>query len=302
MKKKDPGTPFRRARPTLRLLREDLSSGWEDPGPVRCLESEDLSSLHPLPGLPHPIIAKAAESFSDNPEDDTSVGSIRCVHSIELKEIRSEQWRGGVWIDDQSICWLIVAGLAKGGHKDRDDFYESLERLEEHGGVSRLLPSGQDRRLWKREVASAELAAWDHSIQRAVTACLDAIHTGGTEIFSVPHPMSDVLDERDRIMAKVEVQIEPIRDSSYEADEIVVTVTPSSRWANSELTWNLTTRILISLSPPEQSWDRFQNTYSNIAEPGAFTRRLDALRSLNESGRLTESHPGDHAQDVIHSG
>lgn len=112
----------RRARPTLRLLREDLGSGWNDPQPLRCLENGDLSSLHPLARLPHPIIAKAAESFGNNPEDDNFVGLILCVHSIELKEIRAEQWRGGVWMDDQEVCWLITAGLAKGGHKDRDDF------------------------------------------------------------------------------------------------------------------------------------------------------------------------------------
>lgn len=106
---------YRRARPTLHLLREDLDSGWADPAPLRGLANGDLRAPQPLSDLPHPIIAKAAESFGETPDDDNFVGPIHCAKGLDLKEIRAEQWRGGVWVDDENICWPVAAGLAKQG-------------------------------------------------------------------------------------------------------------------------------------------------------------------------------------------
>lgn len=105
----------RRARPTLRLLREDLAADWRSPHVKRSLEEGDLIALHPLSGLPHPIIEKAAESFGPDPDCDSFVGSIHSSTKLPLLEIKQGQWRGGVWRDDQlGVCWLVVAGLAKG--------------------------------------------------------------------------------------------------------------------------------------------------------------------------------------------
>jgi dihydrofolate reductase len=64
----------RRARPTIRLLREDLADGWESLGPLRSLASADHDALHPVSELPHPIITKAAESFGIHAADDNFVG------------------------------------------------------------------------------------------------------------------------------------------------------------------------------------------------------------------------------------
>lgn len=57
----------RRARPTLRLLAEDLTADWGSPRPRRLLDEGQVGELHPLSELPHPIIAKATEAFSGDP-------------------------------------------------------------------------------------------------------------------------------------------------------------------------------------------------------------------------------------------
>lgn len=105
----------RRARPTLRVLREDLNADWESPRPRRVLAEGTLDQLHPLSELPHPIIIKAAESFGHNAAADNYVDSITSSTRIPLMEIKSGQWRGGVWRDKETgVHWLVVAGLAKG--------------------------------------------------------------------------------------------------------------------------------------------------------------------------------------------
>lgn len=68
-----------------------------------------------------------------------------------------------------------------------------------------------------------------------------------------------------------------------------------ARFAGSHLFWQLTIRALISLSPPEQGWDRYKDTYTNIAEPNAWTIRISKLEALVADHELAESEPGQHA-------
>lgn len=110
----------RRARPTLRVLREDLTSDWKSPHPLRALKQERLLDLHPLSELPHPIIRKAAECLGAHSNSDNFKGPIESATALRLLEIKESQWRGGVWQDPASgVCWLVVAGKAKGDHITR---------------------------------------------------------------------------------------------------------------------------------------------------------------------------------------
>ena len=143
-------------------MREDLGSDWESPLPRRYLQTGELTSLHPLPDLPHPIIAKAVSSFGDDPADDNYVGPIACSTKIPLLEIKAGQWRGGVWSDPEGdVCWILVAGLAKGGHEDHDDFYMRVARESDSGDPTRWLPTAEDTWLLKRERAAQLLTDWD---------------------------------------------------------------------------------------------------------------------------------------------
>lgn len=118
----------RRARPTLRVLREELPSDWETPYVLRAVERGDIESAQPLNQLGHPILQKAAASFSDDPSQDTYVMPIAAVSSELLLEIKTGAWRAGVWVGDDA-CWVVAVGRAKGNHADHDDFYRRLERL-----------------------------------------------------------------------------------------------------------------------------------------------------------------------------
>lgn len=88
----------------------------------------------------------------------------------------------------------------------------------------------------------------------------------------------------------------PVREPGYEADEIELEVIPArSSYAGSDLLWQLTIRVLISLSPPEQGWDRYKDNYTNIAEPGTWTTRVAELEKLTADRELAESEPGQHS-------
>lgn len=277
-----------RARPTLRVLQEDLSSDWESAHPQRALANGRISDLHPLSELPHPIVAKAVDSFGPIPAQDNYVGPIASVTRLRLLEIRNSQWRGGVWEDPESgVRWLVVAGLAKGGHQDRDDFYKRIERENLSGDPALWLPTSRDDRLLKQETAARIRTEWELDVQRAVLEALRVVHAGGTHRIEVGHPVPGKSH-----FASIDLTVAAVREDGYEADEIELEVIPERRYAGSALLWQLSVRALIAVSPPEQGWDRFGNTYSNIGEPGAWTKRVDDLNALVVAHTLAVSEPG----------
>jgi hypothetical protein len=252
---------------------------------------DEFTSLHPLSALPHPIISKAVSSFGDDPADDNYVGPIASSTKMPLLEIKVGQWRGGVWHDrDLDVCWVVVAGLAKGDHEDRDDFYKCVARENDSGDPSRWLPTAEDTRLLKRERAAHLLIEWELAAQHKVLDALRAVCNGGETRFEIPHP----IPPHGR-MATTTIAVAEVREDGYEADEIVVITTPEPRHAGSDLFWMINTRVLISLNPPEQGWDRVQYTYGNIAEPGYWAERAVELEYLVMRKALAESIPGQVA-------
>jgi len=281
----------RRARPTLRLITEDLTAGWESPHPRRLLADGALESLHPLSELPHPIVTKATESFGADPANDHYVGAIASSTKLPLLEIRTAQWRGGVWEDRATgVCWLLVAGLAKGEHQDRDDFYQRVKRENDTGDPRRWLPTPEDERLLRQETAARLLTTWELAVQRQILGALREVHSGGSARIDIPHPQPG-----QGRLALLTLAVTPVRDPGYEADEIELEVAAAPTYASTSLSWTLTVRGLISLSPPEQGWDRYKDTYTNIAEPGGWTARLSELEKLVAAGKLAESEPGSHS-------
>ncbi|MGQ0843492.1 MAG: DUF3039 domain-containing protein [Sporichthyaceae bacterium] len=281
----------RRARPTLRCLAEDLADGWDSPRPLRLIAARAFDDLHPLGELPHPIVAKAAESFAHDAELDNFVGLVQSCTAFPLMEIKLGQWRGGVWKDPETgVHWLVVAGLAKGGHQDHDDFYVRVKRENDAGESNRWLPTTEDIRLLRRETASRLMTEWELTVQRQIHSALEDVHAGGSVGFGIAHPLQSEGD-----IAALTINVTAVRDVDYDADEIELEIRPVARWAGSDLLWQLILRALISLSPPEQGWDRYRDTFSTIAEPGGLTHRLTELGALVFAHELAQSEPGTHS-------
>ncbi|MFT3943676.1 MAG: DUF3039 domain-containing protein [Ancrocorticia sp.] len=281
----------RTARPTLRVIREDLTSGWSTPYFLRMLDKGEVSALHPFPSLPHPLIARAADSFGEEPQEDHHEGPVRSAGKYNLKEIKDGQWRGGVWAQDE-VCWLVVAGLAKGEHKDHDDFYKKVERLSDERASEIFRPTEEDIHLWRREVAATKMSEWDLRVQRLMTDLLERALSVGSSRLEIKHPLPEKLPNTARLLATVELEVKPIREPDYEYDDVLLTIEVADRWLSSDFAWHFIIRALTIVNPPEQDWDRFGNDLSTMAEPGVLAKRLTQLRELNSRQELAQSEPG----------
>ncbi|WP_051800130.1 DUF3039 domain-containing protein [Catenuloplanes japonicus] len=281
----------RRARPTLRVLQDDLRDGWESPHAPPRAGVQGLDPLSPLSALPHPIIRKAAESFGDDPEHDTHLGRIKSSTRLVMLEIKTGQWRGGVWVDQEAgVCWLIAAGLAKGGHKDHDDFYERVKRADSTDETERWLPTDDDRRQLKREAAATLSIEWECDIQRRIVEVLRTIASGGTATFILPHPSGTAGK-----FGECTLTVAEQGDSDFKYEEVIVEIDLASEFRTSELGWQATIRILTVINPPETGWDRVGDTYSTIDDIGNLALRLDQLQEITDRGELAQSHPNNKA-------
>ena len=281
----------RRARPTLRLLREDLIAGWAGPYPRRALNAGALHDLHPLSELPHPLIAKARESFGQDPQEDTPIGKIRGSTRINLWEIKIAHWRGGVWHDSETgVHWLVVGGLAKGDHQDHEDFYKRVARENSVAVPEHWKPTPDDMRLLKQETAARLLTQWELDLQQRVLGALRVTAEGGSTEFEISHPKPT---EKPMGLARISVAI--VRDDGYCADEISLELFPVHQYAASHLLWQGTIRMLISIEPPEQGWDRDRFAFTNIGDPGHWLDRAEALAALVATHELAQSIPGTHS-------
>ncbi|MCQ4613087.1 DUF3039 domain-containing protein [Corynebacterium sp. CCUG 51687] len=276
----------RRARPTIRVLKRDLSTDWENPFPQRALERDDLDSLHPLSDLPHPLIEKAKSLFSEKPEEDGTPEEISSATNMRLWKVKISQWRGGVWEDADGVRWLVVAGLAKGQHEDHDDFYEKVKQANDNATILRWQPTEQDKQLLRLETAAGLRTEWELCIQRLALEALTQIHSGGKYSFTVSNPL-----DRNEKMATIILEVTPEREG-IESDDFFLEIKPENRFVTDPLIWVLTLRLLSSIDPPEQHWDRYGDTYSNMGEPGCWTCRKDELEQLVAAEELAFSEPG----------
>lgn len=289
----------RRARPTLRVLKEDLSSGWRVSVQRRRLDHGSIIDLLPLSEVAHPLVEKALESFGDDPSADSPEGVIASSTRYPSAEIKIGQWRGAVWRDDATgVHWLVSAGLAKGGHQDRDDFYARLARAHEAGTADAWLPDVEDARWLKVETVSGARLRWELGIQESVLAALTAVASGGELTFAIPHPLPEKVKTADREVARVTVTVAPIRDDDTPRDEVVIEIDPPGRWAADPLLETATLRVLISIQPPEQSWDVAASVFSTFAEPDTYVERIHQLGEFVARGELGEPVPGESAHQA----
>ena len=287
----------RTARPTLRTVREDLPDGWGNAYPKHAIERGDPQEAMPLASLDHPILSKAAKCFDEDPTQDSPVGLVRAAASERFHEVKVNQWRAAVWVDkEEDACWVVAAGLAKGDHEDRDDFYKRIERIEAGSGVSCLLPTAEDERLRKLELAYSLLDDWYLANQRAVAEALSKMVSGGTTGLTVRAPETAIEKGRHEILAEVDIIVERFEDPDYHAEEVVLTVDEQADWRGSQLASAFTLFLLACVHPPETDWDVAHGSYSNILEIGTLADRIAELREMSESGvratpqMVTESH------------
>ena len=278
----------RTTRPTVRLLHE-LNDGWCNPFQPRAISDGRWEDAQPLSHLDHPILTKCRTALTDH---TTSNKIISCSQDLRLIEVRSSQWRAGVWTADDGTRWTLAAGLAKGGHEDREDFYEALKRqCSTPEGRQALLPTELDWDLLKRETAARVLSEWELSVQDEVRHLLQEASHAGTARTSIPHPLPpskrDEQSTKREPLATVELSI-TIEDG---IEDICLSFIEQSQ-PGSRLAHRLEYRLLTCIAPPEQGWDKSFDIYSAMEEEGHCSRQISILEKAKSQGHLVTSVPG----------
>jgi hypothetical protein len=117
--------PERRARPTIRCLRDDLGIG---------LPTVDVD----LGSIEHPLMEEARRVAPTAPQGQKRILAID--HPLVYR-LRHGRWRGATWLEeDAARFWLLAGALRAAG--SRQDAYAAFVALHEAG---ELLPSEDDQ-------------------------------------------------------------------------------------------------------------------------------------------------------------
>lgn len=274
------------ARPTLQVLRS-LHDGWQDKFQQRAVQDGRYDCLHPFAALRHPILRKCAQELSSDPARDGEKRTIKVSGALHLLEIRSSQWRAGVWTDGDGVRWIVATGLAKGGHDDHDDFYRTLELCCSETGRQSLLPTSQDVHLLKLETAALVRTRWELDIQRTVADMLRRVGDTPSVELSIRHPVKDC------DFARVRLTVATAED----VEDYVVQVKDLER-PGSPLAQLLERRILVSISRPVQAWDVAHGVYSAMEEPGHLLVQIASLDTAIDADELLLPDLGNQAHRV----
>lgn len=85
----------------------------------------------------------------------------------------------------------------------------------------------------------------------------------------------------------VEITTDAFDEPGYLHEECVVEFDLEPRYRSTDLGWRMVQRVLISITPPVQGWDRTGDMYSTILDVGGLAAQTSALRprSPPESSR-----------------
>ena len=259
--------------------------GWADPHEKRAIAERRWDDVQPLTQLSHPILAKSRSLLDAEPVTDRIIA---CSRNLRLMEVRISQWRAGVWLDSEGVQWVVIAGLAKGGHRDHEDFYQRLERqCDTERGRKALLPTDEDARLLKRETAARVLTDWELAVQALAVDLLAGALRHGCHRVVVPHPTKTI--------PLAEVELEFITGDGIE--EFVLSFINNTR-QGTHLAYVMERRLLISIAPPEQEWDLAGGIYSAMEESGHCARQIERFRDASKERRLLDSARGHVAHRV----
>ncbi len=273
------------ARPTLRLLADELDEDWEERAHRAAAKTPDGKIALPrLHQLKHPVIRHAAEVFTGAPErtGDIKRESISGLTSPAWWKLKTTQYRGAVLFDKDGQAWLCATGLRRKG--DPDDFYSDFMVQVRHRGPAYYEPTREDRKRLRFEQTEALLGDWESALHRlACQALRDAVE-GPPASFTVPglrpaaaatttdgadtSSAADGADddqqdgggtgaaEGDKPLGRAEIEVVLVPDDDdpdQAVAEIVATVTGDrSRGTHLDRAEIV---VLAAINPDEQAWD-----------------------------------------------
>lgn len=265
-------------RPTLRCLRVDLHSDWEDSDDQQLVSRNLAWMVRPVHTLSHPLIGKAVNDFPVDSDADKLRESISGISSPPVYwKVKVNRWRGAVYEDSDGQAWLVAAGTrTEGSHKD---FYKQFMELVSTRGHDYFLPTSQDKTLEARELAEDDLIEWELGLVRSSVSWVQSARASGTLI------SESISDPNGKALCTISVMYGPAEED--EPHELLVEVAPLN-WAVPGLLEWAEQIILASICPCESRWgSTFLTTRIHSVEVMS-DEELDSICR----GDLSADHPG----------
>ena len=181
-------------RVTLRCLREDLTEGWSDVGDRRTVHGPTEGFSKPVYEFNHPAIRKAVGDYPVGQVGRIERESISGLTNPPFWKLKTDRWRGAVYVDpDSHQPWLVAAGLRRGG--EASDFYAAFMDQVARLGAGHFLPSKEDTQVLEQEVDRAvqsdERAVRLERLEQAEKdACLKFLRAVRDALANLEHPVS----------------------------------------------------------------------------------------------------------------
>lgn len=187
------------ARPTLRCLRADLTQDWDESADQRLVQAGQAGLTKSVHSLDHKIIRKAVQDFPLGVDVDKKRENITGLTDPFFWKVKTDRWRGAVYVDQNDQPWLVAAGLRYEG-ESRDFYKQFMSGARSDPSV--YLPTVEDREVLLREVnetlileREAHLRDWALQKVREARSANDGFSQGSLTFTS--------RDGRTHLLAKV---------------------------------------------------------------------------------------------------
>lgn len=232
------------ARPTLRCIREDLASDWQDHADQLLTDNPDITCLKALHALRHPVIQKAVEAFPVLGESDCVREGISGLVNPMFWKLKTGRWRGAVFEDpDTGQAWLVAAGLRAEGQKTRD-FYKVFMADVHRRGADHFLPTAADNEALQLEIRAQQLTTLEAEVAHSARDLLaQSLISGKAE----PGPLTGLDGTR---VALLEIVTDTGDDGSTE----LLIELQTEDWSRSELVVWFAQVVQSALCPFEDRW------------------------------------------------
>lgn len=271
-------------RPTQRCLKDDLTDDWDDVSDRRLVLAGRAGIDKAVHLLGHKLIRKAVGDFPSEGDSVVERESISGLANPPFWKVKTERWRGAVYVDEASgQSWLVAAGLRYGG--EGKDFYSRFMADVRTRGSEFFLPGDGDLQLLKDELAQfrveeRERHTQDFILQLLSGALASEDGTASGELYaSAPG---------NRPIARVDILMyEPSQDDPAEPRSVLIEVQQLD-WAFSKLlAWDEQV-MLATLCPAEDRWGTTEGSTRLHSIDVASSEEL----SMMASGELASEVPG----------
>jgi len=232
------------------------------------------------------MIRKVVDDFPIGSDVDKKRESISGLSDPFFWKVKTERWRGAVYVDANSQAWLVAAGL-RYEREPSKDFYQRF-MTSARADVKAFLPSADDRALLLREVNENRILARESAIEEWALSRVREARDAANGLSDGELTFAD-RDGRVRTLAKVTFLLAP-PEVPGEPYELLIELEIVD-WEHQRI-WEWDEQVILAaISSCEGSWGTTVRATRMHSIDIVSEEELDALchgdRSATRQGRMS---------------